>query len=114
MLPVDRSAAASPDMLQIVPAGRNLRDTALTLLYNRLPASERRQQVAEMRRAVDAGEIPLDDLLVEAEPRGCMTEEVAEGSSTVAGSPIGFKTRTNPHEFKLYVVSPPGLEPRTR
>lgn len=51
-------------MLQIVPAGRNLRDAALTLLYSRLPAGERQQQVSQMQRAVEAGEIPLDDLLV--------------------------------------------------
>jgi ribosomal protein S18 acetylase RimI-like enzyme len=62
-------------MLQIVPAGRTLRDAALTLLYGKLSAAERREQLSQMQQAVEAGEIPLDDLLValvDAQPVGAV------------------------------------------
>lgn len=50
-------------MLQIVPAGHDLRDAALMLLYGRRPEGDPKQ-LSEMQMAVESGEVPLDDLLV--------------------------------------------------
>ncbi|MSR58322.1 MAG: GNAT family N-acetyltransferase [Planctomycetaceae bacterium] len=51
-------------MLEIGVAEGRLTTAALALLYNRLPRDERARQFAQVHRAVDRGELSLDDLLI--------------------------------------------------
>jgi ribosomal protein S18 acetylase RimI-like enzyme len=51
-------------MPHIEPAGGRWRDDALALLYRRLPARQREEQLALVLQAIESGEIPTDDLLV--------------------------------------------------
>jgi ribosomal protein S18 acetylase RimI-like enzyme len=58
------AAAASREMLTVVPATGELQHAALTLLYCRLAPAEREEQLASLRESVDRNEITLDNLLV--------------------------------------------------